>query len=154
MITLDSKNTYWNNNGLHQVESERFNSLVPLMGKCDTVEGELNRAASKIYHDYYNNGFGNNWSGAWKFLYEHQDELKIETELNMLWDYRRGVTIDKYDTIMMENIENLVNKVIEYIMSKNGNYMLNDVDMLDMSEDDAPWNEEVDPYYEDEESED
>lgn len=37
-----------------------YERLVPESGKCETLEGELLRAVSRIYYDYTNNGFGNN----------------------------------------------------------------------------------------------
>jgi hypothetical protein len=45
-----------------------YAALVPLDGKCNTMQGECLRAASRIYYDYINNGFGNNWSGALAYL--------------------------------------------------------------------------------------
>lgn len=49
-----------------------WSELVPRSGKCDTVNGELLRAANKICYDYYNNGWNcNNWSGAVIYLRNH-----------------------------------------------------------------------------------
>jgi hypothetical protein len=42
--------------------------LVPDDGPAETHAGEMLRAAGRIQHDYYNNGFGNNWSGALNYL--------------------------------------------------------------------------------------
>ena len=39
-----------------------------MSGKCETVAGEMIRAVSKLGHELYNNGMGNNSSGAVNFL--------------------------------------------------------------------------------------
>jgi hypothetical protein len=68
--------------------SELFERLVPADGKCETVEGEILRAASRIHYDYTNNGFGNNWSGALHFLAQYLG--LTEKELEILKPYARG----------------------------------------------------------------
>ena len=55
-----------------------FEELVPDSGKCDTVAGEMIRAAGRLRHDFYNNGMGNNTSGALKFL---REKSAIDREL-------------------------------------------------------------------------
>jgi hypothetical protein len=50
---------------------ELCDKLVPDAGKCETMEGEVLRAASRIAHDYSNNGFGNNWFGALAYLVKY-----------------------------------------------------------------------------------
>ena len=64
---------YCDENGLYQAEYEKLWSCVPSVGSCDTMQGELIRAAGKIYHDYYNNGFGNAWCAPAAFLMDHID---------------------------------------------------------------------------------
>jgi hypothetical protein len=68
--------------------NELFAKLVPAEGKCETLEGEILRAASRISYDYTNNGFGNNWSGALNFL-DRYLHLTPE-ELQVLKPYARG----------------------------------------------------------------
>lgn len=71
-----AEKTYWNRNGRHQVEYNRlFDLLVPFGGASTLLHGELLIAASKVYHDHYNNGGGNLRDGTlsqfvrtvWKF---------------------------------------------------------------------------------------
>lgn len=63
---------FWSNDHPRQAEYQAlWDELVPAEGRCETLEGETLRASSRIYHDYYNNGFGNNWSGALNFLDRH-----------------------------------------------------------------------------------
>ena len=47
-----------------------WEELVPREGNADTVAGEMIRAAGRLRYDFYNNGMGNNTSGALKFLRE------------------------------------------------------------------------------------
>jgi len=60
--------TYWNENGRYQANLEKLENLVPGSGPAETFKGELFRAASRIYYDYYNNGFGNTWEGPARLL--------------------------------------------------------------------------------------
>ena len=55
-----------------------FEELVPREGKSDTVAGEMVRAAGRLRYDFYNNGMGNNTSGALKFL---REKSAIDKEL-------------------------------------------------------------------------
>lgn len=47
-----------------------FEALVPSEGNCENLAGEMIRAAGRLRYDFYNNGMGNNTSGALKFLRE------------------------------------------------------------------------------------
>ena len=60
--------TYWNNTGKFQAEYNELVKLMPSMGNCETLAGELIRSVSRLGYDFYNNGMGNNTSGAANFL--------------------------------------------------------------------------------------
>jgi len=62
---------YWSNKGRYEAEAAELSKLVPGMGNCATHKGEVWRAATKIYHDYFNNGFGNTWKEAAEFLLDN-----------------------------------------------------------------------------------
>lgn len=65
-------NNYWNDSGKYQKEFEMLFALhVPMSGNSNTLAGELVRAANKLTYDFYNNGMGNNTSGAINFLFHH-----------------------------------------------------------------------------------
>ena len=66
-----------------------FEELVPGMGKCDTVAGELIRAICKLRYEMYNNGFGNNVSGALCYIESKIDDVR--SEYKELIDHARGV---------------------------------------------------------------
>lgn len=100
-----------------------YAALVPDSGKAETLEGELLRAASRIAHDYTNNGFGNNWSGALKFLSMHGDAP--ESLLIILRPFMRGkmvsdrrATYDEDDVILFATerlIARCVDRAVEAI---------------------------------------
>jgi hypothetical protein len=49
--------SYWNNTGAYQEEFDRlYNNLVPGMGECSTVHGEMVRAVSRLLYEFCNNG--------------------------------------------------------------------------------------------------
>ena len=50
-------NSYWNGTGKHQEEYDKlYSKLVPSSGSSETLNGELLRAASRLYHENFNNG--------------------------------------------------------------------------------------------------
>ena len=57
-IMLSNKNqSYWNNNGLYQETYHKlYEELVPDRGCAETLAGEMLRASSRLYHEYFNNG--------------------------------------------------------------------------------------------------
>lgn len=60
--------SYWSNTGRYEKEANELQQLVPGSGPAETQRGEIMRAATKIYYDFYNNGFGNNWAAPLIFL--------------------------------------------------------------------------------------
>ncbi|BCG50264.1 hypothetical protein [Ralstonia phage RP13] len=149
-----SANTYWDHAGKYQAEYEQLHAaLIPAMGNCETMEGEYLRAAARIYHDLYNNGFGNNWSGAWNFLYQNAELIGINKDhLGDIGHYKCGQVYhhsgDTRDSTAAIAIESITDSVILFIINKNGQYTpSNGVDMFDLQEPD-------DLYEEDEDDED
>ena len=75
------KNTYWSDNGQRNDLHKRLLALdlVPATGPAMTQAGELQRCMSSVYHDFYNNGFGNMDCayklGQWIYVRQYKDEL-------------------------------------------------------------------------------
>lgn len=65
------ENTYWSGKGRYQREFDEIIKLMPMMGNSEVLAGELIRAANRLAYDFYNNGMGNNTSGAINFLAHH-----------------------------------------------------------------------------------
>lgn len=55
--STESKHLYWNGIGKHQEEYDNlYAELVGNSGSSETLNGELIRAASRLYHENFNNG--------------------------------------------------------------------------------------------------
>lgn len=88
---------YWNRTGKHEkLYRMLWDKLVPDTGMARTTHGEALRVVSRIYNDYYINGFGN--VGAlydmWRWLYRIRDDY---TEL--------GITereLEKFSGLMLD----------------------------------------------------
>lgn len=130
------KNSYWLQNTKY---SESLNRLwaefVPMQGKAASLEGELLRAVIKIYYDYYNNGFLNDTSNFLAYL-EFQNQrcsLQLEEELSFLRPYCKGTATvallkeNKKQQIEVQ-LESMVTKVIEYILSRDEEYTESSLD--------------------------
>jgi hypothetical protein len=141
---------------LSQQSEELFQELVPISGNCQTLQGELLRAASKIGYDWYNNGWGcNNWSGAVIFLRDYIADLPImhpdaksdefHNALREVHDFSHGEPA----VISDDRADQLVTTIQEYVVSKimaNWQPIPNTLDMWDFGEPDAPYEEEDDWY--------
>lgn len=132
-----------------------WDQLIPDSGKAETVEGEMLRAVSKIQHDFYNNGFGNNWSGALAYLQQYLPSFGVNiphTLWNTISPYATGRTHPNNQKI--ENniglaLDQITDGVMAAIRSANGNYHPNQADMYDMSSP-TQWSDDEDDYDEDE----
>ena len=94
------KATYWNENGKHQeLYDAQWKELVDGRGKAGTMQGEVLRAASRLYHRWFNDGdrieahclmTDSSAENAWGFLHlahtllpegEGKDALRAIAEL-------------------------------------------------------------------------
>lgn len=114
-----------------------WEELVPREGKCDTVAGEMVRAAGRLRYDFYNNGMGNNTSGALKFL---REKSAIDRELfEYVLPYTTGRTYQgNYDGdffhVAIDRIVEMTTKMVTFnpqLMT-----MENTEDMFDYSDED------------------
>lgn len=102
------ENTYWDNNGKHQEEADKIDSLMPDFDYTDNEYMNLYIAASKIYHDIYNNGGGNIEDCYTDDFYDRIHPY-IKASLSRLQDEK-------------EYLENFMDKVIEFLRDKNLSY--------------------------------
>ena len=114
MSNVNYENSYWCKNGKHKEWNTQLSKLVPLSGKCETLKGEIYRAAVKIYYDFFNNGFGNNWSAPAQFLINHVP-LSNDVE-QFLYDHGCGNCYDEVQS-NYDMIEEVMNSTIEYLYS-------------------------------------
>lgn len=81
--TKITEGRYWDGKGEYQDEYNRlWDKLVPGSGSAETSHGELLRIISRIYYDWYNNGFANidNLDGAIRGLQQLGSELEIDKD--------------------------------------------------------------------------
>ena len=127
-------NNYWNQTGKNQKDFDRLLELMPAKGKCDTVAGELVRAANKLGYDYWNNGMGNNTSGAINYL-DHIGVFDMDrTNLfGKIYEYTRGKIPSHND--FEGYINDMIDMTIEYILAHPElETQPNEADMLDFSD--------------------
>jgi hypothetical protein len=137
------ENTYWNGNGRYQADYDRLAELMPAMGRCDTVAGELIRAASRLGHDFYNNGMGNNTSGAVNFL-RHKGAVE-RSIYRVIYPYTRGQLYDGHyqGDLFQIAMEKMVDQTVEFIRANpHLETQPNSEDMFDYSEEDQHWCED------------
>ncbi len=110
-----------------------YNALVPGSGKAEILEGELLRAASRIYHDLYNNGFGNNWAGALVYLKQHLG-VDISDEYDTLAPYAQGnrTVHGRAEELATIAVDSIMDKVLTKVASANSEYSPNPSDMFDV----------------------
>jgi len=151
---FDSTKTYWNNNGKYQADYDRLVEAMPMMGKCDTVAGEMIRAASKLGYDFYNNGMGNNTSGAINFL-DDQGVFDMDrtNTFGIIYENTRGkVYPGNYNGDgFHQAIERMIDMTVEYILAHPElETTPNEDDMYDYEDpEERIYDEEEDDYYDD-----
>lgn len=136
-------NSYWNETGKNQAEYKRLVELMPFTGNADTVAGEMIRAASRLGHDFWNNGMGNNTSGAINYL-DHIGVFDMDrTNLfGKIYEYTRGKMPSHND--FEGYINDMIDMTVEYILAHPElETQKNDKDMFDFEE---PWDFEEDDY--------
>ena len=157
---------FWDQTHPLSADYDRLNEqLVPVSGMCDTLQGEMLRAASKIGYDWYNNGWGcNNWSGAVVFLENNatffaskrtpEEVAKFKKALAYVSNYSHGedssgVDDDRAD----QRVTTIVAFVVQNILD-NPAPIVNTIDMWSLSEPDARYEDEEEDYWGEEEEED
>lgn len=151
---------YWGGVGTYQNEwAELSEKLMSGHGKCDTVAGEIIRAASKVYYDGFNNGFCNNTSGAYNFLKQIGEQYLSDHEgfALCLEEIEGVVNTGGYSSVTDEiagALDEIVDICYELIRDKPElTTTENTVDMLDLDDPDVYDHDDEVEYDEDEEDE-
>ena len=144
---------FWNEDHPLSADNTRlFGELVPSSGSCPTVQGECLRAASKIGYDWYNNGWGcNNWSGAVVFLRRHanglaqnrtdDERLAFRSALSDAHEHSHGERVSISDE-RADAVVTLIQAYVVQCILDNPVLIPNSLDMWELSEPDAPYEEE------------
>jgi len=145
---------YWDHEGPQQAEYVKLHEeLVPPSGPAETLEGECLRAAGKLHHEFFNNGGGNNVSGALVFLQQNFPEFRPEW-WESLAPYVTGTAVDVGEDVY-DTCEQIADDVITFVRARNGNYSPSPCDMwsLQVEETGREWAaEEDEPESDSEES--
>jgi len=130
---------YWDNKGAYQAEyNELVENYMPMSGPAANLSGEVIRAVSKIYHDAYNNGFLNNTSGAWNFLYTYVQTEKMHDALETLKPcVNTGDYSDFEDIQIQEALDTMADEGILFALKEENLNARNPCDMLDLSDQDV-----------------
>ena len=138
------ENIYWHGKGTHQADYTRLGeALIPAMGNCNTVAGEMMRCATRLSHDLYNNGMGNNTSGAVNFLLA-KGAIDKQTHAT-IYEYTRGLLYDgRYaGDAMQVAVEHMIDSVVLHILANPQlETQPNSEDMFDYEEEDQHFCEE------------
>jgi len=149
------ENTYWNKQGLYQAEYDDLINLMPASGNSDTVAGEMIRAVSRLAYDFYNNGMGNNTSGAVNFL--DQKGVITREVYNTIYPHTTGAVYrgDYNGDRFQVAIEQAIDETVGMIICNTGLITeANTEDMFDFSNPDEPcydddeWDNEEEEYEE------
>ena len=93
-----------------------FDALVPSSGPAETLAGEVVRACAKLRYDFYNNGMGNNTSGAINFL--RDNSVVSSMTYDSIYAYSRGRIYDgnyNLNDNLHKAIEEMSQNVIDMI---------------------------------------
>jgi hypothetical protein len=79
--------TYWGHKGKYQKEYNiMVDMLVPSQGNASTKQGQLLLCVSNLYHERYNNGWGNRISHYTdyirKYMKTHKLDIKITQKMS------------------------------------------------------------------------
>ena len=120
---------------VNETFSKLANELIPDRGKCDTLAGEVLRAAGRLQYDFYNNGMGNNTSGAIHFL-DEQGVINSE-DFQTVYPYTRGRLYNgSYDNDdFHKSIDSIVESAVLFVLNNPATRDINnEVDMFDFEE--------------------
>lgn len=115
---------YWDNDGPLEKEAAELGSEVGPSGPADTYRGEIFRAAQKIYYDYYNNGFGNDWRAPAMFLMNHVD-ITPGVEDMFIQCAHYNMHNDRYKKDIEDMLTQVIQQAIKLPKSKNTEDMWN-----------------------------
>jgi len=126
---------------MNSINSERFEKmweeLVPASGNASSLAGEMIRAAGRLRHDFYNNGMGNNTSGALNFL---REKGAIDKELHeYVLPYTTGRLYEgRYENDLFHVAIDRIVEITSRFIAFNPQLIVieNTEDMFDYTEDD------------------
>lgn len=125
--------TYWEGTGPHQEKYTRLRErLVADSGMSDTISGECISAAERLAHDFWNNGGGNNVSGAFYYLRQNLPFFKQEwTEA--LIPFVSGSGGIFCSNQQLRAVEEILDATVQYVISRDGDHFDNHRSFRDLN---------------------
>jgi hypothetical protein len=129
MIATRTPRTYWCHHGRYEKTYHKlYAALVPDQGNCQTVEGEILRAISKLYYRFYNDGDLVRYirhdinlpTAAHRFLCN-----VLPAEFNTALAELRSLARDHDEKLYAKAMETLTDRIIQWIKAKKGVYTPN-----------------------------
>lgn len=130
-ISMTTEKTYWNQKGRYQeVYDKIFAEFIPSHGEAKNHHAEAVRCISRIYYDFFNNGFCNaidedrDWTEYYeKLIYNVYEYL----EYNTLETVESNATLKSYNDSKIEmQLEKLTDEVLQkakrWLDGFNNNY--------------------------------
>ena len=102
------KNTYWNNNGKYQQEIEKLNLLMPDFEYTDNQYMNLFITVSHVYYRVYNDGDS---------IFDSEDRVEKYVK-----PFEKEIDFVAYKDYKGKELEQLIDRVIEFIRDKDLNY--------------------------------
>lgn len=151
--------TFWNNkHPLTETSIALYDKLVPSDGHCDTLQGELLRASTRISYDWFNNGWGcNNWSGAVVFIEKHiadlpvalsrEDAVELNQHLSYVQEFSHGEPSPRHRDAVELKVTR-IHAIVVGALVANPDLIPNTTNMFEYQEEDyKPEEEDDEPDY-------
>lgn len=114
---MTTEKIYWNKQGKYQEVYDKMKEFIPSHGEAKTYHAEAVRCISRIYYDFFNNGFCNaidenrDWTEYYeKLIYNVYEYL----EYNTLETVESNATLKSYNDSKIEmQLEKLTDEVLE-----------------------------------------
>lgn len=117
IFNMTTEKIYWNKQGKYQEVYDKMKEFIPLTGEAKIYHAEAVRCISRIYYDFFNNGFCNaidedrDWTEYYeKLIYNVYEYL----EYNTLETVESNATLKGYNDSKIEmQLEKLTDEVLE-----------------------------------------
>ena len=130
-----------------------YDKLVPGSGNSDFIEGEILRAINRIIYRYYNDGdffykgYGAETAGPAHSFLTNSREIPLEIQSTLTSTFNKAIDApeDGYERLLNFALE----KVLDYIEGKDGNYTESNEDMFNYEsefEDEEDYEDDYDEY--------
>ena len=111
-----------------------YDKLVPGSGNSDFIEGEILRAINRIIYRYYNDGdffykgYGAETAGPAHSFLTNSREIPFELQTTLTSTFNKAIDApeDGYERLLNFALE----KILDYIEGKDGNYTESNEDMF------------------------